>query len=213
MCNNRTISEPNRLEAVIQFLHIANQVRNEPIDLYHLHDYFTVSPDEPEDDVADANENVGIEFGYGRPNLGEFEFEDEEFGVAMQEFLEEVWPVDRSLRVNDEESEEIGEDERICEDEDGADDEGEAEGEDKQRVDGDETTNTDTTTTAEEDDTQTNVDTLIAPAAEGEPPTQRVPGSITTDNAVSRAPGARNNSTGSPSSCRKKKKERKTLFK
>lgn len=165
-------------------------MRQEPIDLYHVHDYFTVSPDEPEDDVANANENVGIEFGYGRPDVGEFELEDEEFRETLGEFLEEAWPIDRSLRAGV--IEEAGEDWRDFEDEGEGDDEGEAEGESaEQRVDGDETTNTDTAVAVEEDGTNTNVDTPMAPAAEGESPTRRVPGSITTDDAVSRAPEAR----------------------
>jgi len=54
MCPPRRIDEPNRLESVIALVHAASRLHNEqPIDLYRLHAYFTVS-DEPEDDVADA---------------------------------------------------------------------------------------------------------------------------------------------------------------
>lgn len=179
MCPTHQIDEPTRLAAVIELVHNASRnSTNDPIDLYRLHDYFTPT-DEPEDDVADANQNVGYDFGYDRPDLGEYEFVDEEMREYLEGYLEMFWPGPELLWVREYESP-VGSD---VEGED--EDEGENENEsgtveDEQQVGGDGDgdamrTNTDSTTTAadagEEQDLSANSehtnnpDTLAAPAS------------------------------------------------
>jgi len=153
MCPNRQIDSPIHLPAVIELVHNANRPgsNNDPIDLYRLHARFTPT-DEPEDDVADANANVGYDFGYGRPDLGEYEFEDEETREYLEEYLEMFWPGPELLWVREGGSL-VGSD-------------GEGEDEDEQGVGGDGNgggvrTNTDSTTApavaaGEEQDLSTN---------------------------------------------------------
>lgn len=57
MCRLVQISEHDRLEAVVELLHAAARADNEPVNPYGLHDYL-IATDEPEDDVADASEEV-----------------------------------------------------------------------------------------------------------------------------------------------------------
>jgi hypothetical protein len=174
MCPNQQIPELSRLETVIEIIHMDSQEHNEPIDFYRLHDCFATT-DEPEDDVADENHNVGWEFGYGRPDIRNYVFENEEVRAAAEQYLNDFWQVQR--RFSDEDSE------RVCEDGDG--DEGERDCE-EQGVGGDgdgegERVCTDTETTvavaAEEEEVSTNSrytnpDTFIAPTP-ANTPTQR----------------------------------------
>lgn len=183
MCPTETIPELSRLETVIEIIHVESQAHpNEPIDLYRLHDYFTTT-DEPEDDVADENYNVGWEFGYGRPDIRNYVFENEEVRAAAEQYLRDFWPVERSF--GDDESE------RDCGDGDGDDDEGERGGEEQgaggDGIGGRLWTNTDTITAAgasaagasaiEEEESSTisrytNPDTFVAPTP-ANTPTQR----------------------------------------
>jgi hypothetical protein len=143
-----------------------------------LHDYFTVT-DEPEDVVADENEYVRFEYGYGRPDLGEYE--QGEIRDAFEETLDEFWPVERRGSASDDED--VVESERVCEDGNEGVDENEEPnvggdgGSDQVR------TNTDTITaavaavTAEEEEVSTNSrytnpDTFVAPTP-ANTPTQR----------------------------------------
>lgn len=156
MCPDRRIDEHDYLAFVVELVHGAT----EPLDFYRSHAEFTRT-DEPRDYVAQANDNVGFEFGYGRPDLGEYEFVDEETRAEIEEFLNWVWP--EVLRVRDYESEgESGDDEDKDENESGSN-------EDEQQVGGDVDggrvrTNTDSTTTTtttaggggEEQDLSTN---------------------------------------------------------
>lgn len=155
----------------------------DPIDVYRLHDHFTVT-EEPDDDVADANEFVGVEYGYGRPDLGEYELG--EMRDAFEEFLDEFWPVGERVSDGDD-----GESERVCKEgegqRDGNGDEG-ADGDEEQGVGGNgdgerECTNTDTATATaatvatEEEEVSTssrytNPDTFVAPTP-ANTPTQR----------------------------------------
>ena len=170
MCPNLLIDEHERLAHVLDLVQNANRNPNsEPVDLYRLHAYFTPT-DEVEDDVADANENVGLAFGYGPVDLGEYEFADEEMWAY---YGEEDLESDGSelLWVRDYESEVGSEDEY----EDGSEGEGEEEQQVGGDIDGDRMrTNTDPTTTTaaagEEQDLNTNSehtnpDTPAAPAS------------------------------------------------
>jgi hypothetical protein len=95
MCHFKVIDEHDRLENIVALVHAAGRVNNQPIDLYRLHDYFILT-DEPEDDVADANEEVGLAFGYqsgdGGHARGEIEGENVERD-AIEEFLDSTWPI------------------------------------------------------------------------------------------------------------------------
>ena len=104
MCPDRRIDEHDYLAFVVELVHDAT----EPLDFYRFHADFTRT-DEPRDYVAQANDNVGFEFGYGRPDLGEYEFADEATRAEIEEFLNWAWP--EVLRVRDYESEGEGEDE------------------------------------------------------------------------------------------------------
>jgi hypothetical protein len=73
MCQYQMIDEHDRLTTTVELLHAAS-MNNEPVDIYRLHNYF-VTTDEREDDVADANEEVGAAFGYGPVGSGEVEDE------------------------------------------------------------------------------------------------------------------------------------------
>jgi hypothetical protein len=101
MCHFKVIDEHDRLENIVALVHAAGRVNNQPIDLYRLHDYF-VPTDEPEDDVADANEEVGLAFGYqsgdGGHARGEIEGENVERD-AIEEFLDSTWPMMRQQRL------------------------------------------------------------------------------------------------------------------
>jgi hypothetical protein len=143
MCPNQQIPELSRLETVIEIIHMDSQEHNEPIDFYRLHDCFATT-DEPEDDVADENHNVGWEFGYGRPDIRNYVFENEEVRAAAERYLNDFWPVQR--RFSDEESE------RVCEDGDGGDCERDSE---EQGVGGD----------GDGDQVRTNIDTTTAAVA------------------------------------------------
>lgn len=194
MCPTETIPELSRLETVIEIIHVESQAHpNEPIDLYRLHDYFTTT-DEPEDDVADENYNVGWEFGYGRPDIRNYVFENEEVRAAAEQYLRDFWPVERSF--GDDESE------RDCGDGDGDDDEGERGGE-EQGVSGDgdggqvrTDTETITVAAAEEQEVSTNsrytnTDNPFAPTP-ANTPTQRSFRFVANNNASARAVRARN---------------------
>jgi hypothetical protein len=101
MCHFKVIDEHDRLENIVALVHAAGRVNNQPIDLYRLHDYFVLT-DEPEDDVADANEEVGLAFGYqsgdGGHARGEIEGENVERD-AIEEFLDSTWPMMRQQRL------------------------------------------------------------------------------------------------------------------
>lgn len=194
MCPTETIPELSRLETVIEIIHVESQAHpNEPIDLYRLHDYFTTT-DEPEDDVADENYNVGWEFGYGRPDIRNYVFENEEVRAAAEQYLRDFWPVERSF--GDDESE------RDCGDGDGEDDEGERGGE-EQGVSGDGDggqvrTDTETITVAAAEKQEvitnsryTNTDNPFAPTP-ANTPTQRSFRFVANNNASARAVRARN---------------------
>lgn len=157
MCPDRRIDGHDYLAFVVELVHDAT----EPLDFYRFHADFTRT-DEPRDYVAQANDNVGFEFGYGRPDLGEYGFVDEETRAEIEEFLDWAWP--EVLWVRDYESE--GESEGEGGD-DGDEDRNESEStEDQQQVDGDVDrgrmrTNTDSTPTTtagggEEQDLSTN---------------------------------------------------------
>jgi hypothetical protein len=195
MCPTQQIPELSRLETVIEIIHVESQAHpNEAIDLYRLHDYFTTT-DEPEDDVADENYYIGWEFGYGRPDLRNYVFENDEVRAAAEQYLRDFWPVERSF--GDDESE------RVCEDEDG-DDEGGDEGGQAAGGDGDGErvrTNTDTINPAgasaagasatEEDEVSTisrytNPDAFVAPTP-ANTPTLRFARLPTNNNATARA--------------------------
>lgn len=197
MCPTQQIPELSRLETVIEIIHVESQAHpNEAIDLYRLHDYFTTT-DEPEDDVADENYYIGWEFGYGRPDLRNYVFENDEVRAAAEQYLRDFWPVERAF--GDDESE------RDCGGGDGDDDEGERGGE-EQGVggdgDGDQVrTNTDTITAAgasaagasatEEDEVSTisrytNPDAFVAPTP-ANTPTLRFARLPTNNNATARA--------------------------
>jgi hypothetical protein len=87
---------------------------------------------------------VGYEFGYGRPDLGEYEFEDEETREYLEEYLEMFWPGPELLWMREGGS--------VVGSEDGDEDEGEGGGEQAGGGDGEgggvRTNNTDFTTTA-----------------------------------------------------------------
>jgi hypothetical protein len=106
MCHFKVIDEHDRLENIVALVHAAGRVNNQPIDLYRLHDYFVLT-DEPEDDVADANEEVGLAFGYqsgdGGHARGEIEGENVERD-AIEEFLDSTWPIE-DLMADDEAAE------------------------------------------------------------------------------------------------------------
>jgi hypothetical protein len=99
MCHFKIIDEHHRLENIVALIHAAGRVNNQPIDLYRLHDYFILT-DEPEDDVADANDEVGLAFGYqlgeGGHARGEIEGEHVERD-AIEEFLDGTWPNDVAM--------------------------------------------------------------------------------------------------------------------
>lgn len=178
MCPDRRIDEHDYLAFVVELVHGAT----EPLDFYRSHAEFTRT-DEPRDYVAQANDNVGFEFGYGRPDLGEYEFVDEETRAEIEEFLNWAWP--EVLRVRDYESEgegegEGGDNEDRNEDESGSN-------EDEQQVGGDVDggrvrTNTGSTTTTAggggEQDLNTNSESHTNP-----------------DNNASAAPAPSNTST------------------
>jgi hypothetical protein len=103
MCYLHTIDEHGRLLTTIELLHAAGQTSNEPVDLYRLHAYF-VTTDEREDDVANANEEVGLALAYG--HVGNGGAEDEAMPDAIEDFLDGTWPSDE--RVNDEDVVESG---------------------------------------------------------------------------------------------------------
>jgi hypothetical protein len=98
MCHFKTIDEHDRLESIVALIHAAGHINNQPIDFYRLHDDFILT-DEPEDEVADANEEVGLAFGYGLRDgghggtgvEGEVEWDD------IEEFLDSLWPNDTSM--------------------------------------------------------------------------------------------------------------------
>jgi hypothetical protein len=98
MCHFKVIDEHDRLENIVALVHAAGRVNNQPIDLYRLHDYFILT-DEPEDDVADANEEVrlafGTQLGDGGHAGGEIEGEVER--DAIEEFLDSTWPNDTPM--------------------------------------------------------------------------------------------------------------------
>jgi hypothetical protein len=99
MCHFKVIDEHDRLENIVALVHAAGRVNNQPIDLYRLHDYFVLT-DEPEDDVADANEEVGLAFGYQSGDGGHARGEIEGGNVerdAIEEFLDGTWPNDATM--------------------------------------------------------------------------------------------------------------------
>ena len=145
MCPDRRIDEHDYLAFVVELVHDAT----EPLDFYRFHADFTRT-DEPRDYVAQANDNVGFEFGYGRPDLGEYEFADEATRAEIEEFLNWAWP--EVLRVRDYESEgESGDDEDKDENQSGSD-------EDEQQVGGD----------VDGDGVRTDTDSTITTAGSGE---------------------------------------------
>jgi hypothetical protein len=95
MCRSQVIDEHDRLENIVALIHSAGRINNQPIDLYRLHDYFILT-DEPEDEVSDANDEVGLAFGYqhsdGGHARGEAEGELERDNI--EEFLDGTWPND-----------------------------------------------------------------------------------------------------------------------
>ena len=177
MCPDLVIDEHERLATVVELVHNANRnTNNEPIDFYRLHAYLTPT-DEIEDDVADANQNVGSDFGYGRPDLGEYDLEGEVMLYYVEEYSGLFWPGPDLSWVREYESP-AGSEVGSGDGEDG--DEGESgRGEDEQAAGGDDDggrmrTNTDSTIAAtaagEEQDLSTNSehtnpDTPVAPAS------------------------------------------------
>jgi hypothetical protein len=184
MCYLHTIDEHDRLLTTIELLHAAGQMSNKPVDIYRLHAYF-VTTDEREDDVANANEEVGLAFAYG--HVGNGGAEDEAMPDAIEDFLDGTWPSDG--RVNDEDVVESGraraneEEERSREKE-------------TERLNGDHMqTNSDTSVTAAAtdgaDSRLTNNTASVAPAASGIQP-GRPARLATRNNAVPRTVRARN---------------------
>jgi hypothetical protein len=98
MCHFQVIDEHDRLENIAALIHASGRINNQPIDLYRLHDYFILT-DEPEDEVSDANDEVGLAFGYqhsdGGHARGEAEGELERDNI--EEFLDGTWPNDTPM--------------------------------------------------------------------------------------------------------------------
>lgn len=112
MCIHKTIDEHDRLETIVELVHEASHANDHPIDLYRVRDYL-LTTDEPEDDVAEANHQVGAAFGHGFHDDEEVEDEDEDMPDAIEEFLNSTWPNEERVEGGEEDDAERGMDKEV----------------------------------------------------------------------------------------------------